>query len=426
MKLFHVINPVKVVSSSSDLGTAQPITLASLELATQLATEAGITVNHLAVGYPEDNVANVNNYPFATLSRSVLDVNEFNIERKLPILSDILDSAYGMSDDDTYIIYTNIDIAVQPTFYIAIAQLIKKGYESFCINRRDNIKLMDSLALMQAQGGNPHPGLDCFIFPCSKYPNYIMKDVCIGIPKCDRALALNMANNGKFNVFTDLHLTFHIGCDQEWGTGKYDDYIRFNNEQYQAVLDHYDITRAQVITLGRCGSKYLMSKLQQAGIQLEGNNLNHLYPDEVIKRAIPKVIFLYTDPIEIVLSLWEQEKVKGRGWIQQHFANMNADFSMWEHIAEYDSLQMERMIDAYLNKNLPFDVLFLRYDNLFKHQESISKFLGKDINLDDFRPRARRFNQLKDDELKQKLTKTYHHLQDKVNNLPECKAILRV
>ena len=42
-------------------------------------------------------------------------------------------------------------------------------------------------------------------------------------------LILNTGNDAKrFEIFTDLHATFHIGNEKSWKTNRYDDYLLHN------------------------------------------------------------------------------------------------------------------------------------------------------------------------------------------------------
>ena len=70
------------------------------------------------------------------LDRSILDIDSFNVQKKLPLLYDILDRACKATDAE-YIVYTNMDIILMPQFYLAVDSYIRNGFDAMVINRRD-------------------------------------------------------------------------------------------------------------------------------------------------------------------------------------------------------------------------------------------------------------------------------------------------
>src|SRR5690554_6353663 len=124
IKLTHIINPVNV-SEASDLFVAQPVTFESMRRAKQFAANE-IEVNLITTQYPEDHSIIPEFFTKTKdLDRSVLDFGAFDKQRKLPLLQDILDRAVDYDTEADYIVYTNVDIAVQPHFYSFINQKIK-------------------------------------------------------------------------------------------------------------------------------------------------------------------------------------------------------------------------------------------------------------------------------------------------------------
>src|SRR6185295_9993636 len=69
------------------------------------------------------------------LEKSILDIGILNNKKALPLLKDVLQSAYDNSNAD-YIIYSNADIGIMPQFYSAIEEYIKSGHDAIVINRR--------------------------------------------------------------------------------------------------------------------------------------------------------------------------------------------------------------------------------------------------------------------------------------------------
>lgn len=233
IKITHIINPVKV-PESSDLFIAQPVTFETMKRAKEMAKDK-VDVNLITTQYPEDCKI-IPDYFIKTknLERSVLDVGTFRKQRKLPILQDILERAVGYDTNADYIIYTNVDIALMPHFYLFVNQKIQEGLDAFVINRRTISKHYTLETLDQAYSdlGKKHPGFDCFVFKTELYPNFNLNNVAIGVSKVGITLLANMlCFSTKFEIFEDKHLTFHIGEDKIWQNDSLKDYFKYNSEQ---------------------------------------------------------------------------------------------------------------------------------------------------------------------------------------------------
>ena len=164
MTIAHIINPVNV-PESSDLFVAQPITFESMRRAADFA-KGEIEVSLYAVCYEED--AEIVPAYFKTLpnlERSVLDIASFSRSRKLPLIADILERAKSIHAD--YLVYTNVDIALMPHFYSAVADYINRGFDAIAINRKTistDYSSVNELPQMYAQKGSKHEGIDTFVF----------------------------------------------------------------------------------------------------------------------------------------------------------------------------------------------------------------------------------------------------------------------
>ena len=249
-RLAHVVNPVRV-RPSSDLFNAQPLTFASMGAAKRLALGT-VDVELYSAQYVEDRGLVP---PFIEempdLSRSVLDVGHFRSRRKLPIIRDILDRLSDTTAAD-YLIYTNVDIGLQPHFYLAIDRLIDQGCEAMVINRRTIAKepsAPELLPLIWSALGDPHPGRDCFVFPRHAYRTFELGTACIGAPFIGKILSLNLACLVPgFQEFGALHLTFHLGDDQAWRRPEGQDYEEHNRRQLAHVVDALR-SRGQLVDL---------------------------------------------------------------------------------------------------------------------------------------------------------------------------------
>jgi len=214
MKLAHVIN-IFTPDYISDLYIAQPITLESMRVARDYADEVDVTL--YSAHFKEDD-AMVPDYFKRTsyLETSVADMSKFEKEKKLPLISDILANLYNASDAD-YLIYTNNDIILQPSFYVNVKQIIDTGCDAFIINRRrihSGFTKIEELPLIYAEKGKKHPGFDCFVFKRDIFTKLQLGSICIGAPFFEVTLAHNLfCFARRFKLFDNLHLTAHIGME---------------------------------------------------------------------------------------------------------------------------------------------------------------------------------------------------------------------
>lgn len=240
MRIRHIINPVSI-GPSSDLYIAQPITFASLLAARDLAREQSIDVDLCFTCYPEDLTAAPEGFRNAgLLERSILDVATMHRPRKLPLIQDIVHKALQEPAVDL-LVYTNVDIAVQPEFYVELQRIVTKGYDAFTINRRTLPKHYDSpeqLPLMYQDPGEKHPGHDCFIFKPDAAQSYDLGTGCIGANWIGRILLVNlMAKARRFRIFDNKRLTFHIGDDRSWKASAFNDYDTHNEHELVRILE---------------------------------------------------------------------------------------------------------------------------------------------------------------------------------------------
>ncbi|MHC4617669.1 MAG: hypothetical protein ACYTEQ_07935 [Planctomycetota bacterium] len=242
-KFAHIIHPV-VVASSSDLNVAQPVTFDTMRIAREFAS-GQVQVVHLYTKYADEVPPIPEGFQRTPdLERSVWDVATFRHRRKLALIKDILDRLYEATDAE-YLVYTNVDIALLPHFYVVVDRLIDQGYDALIINRRTISKAYqhpEDIPLMYAQIGEPHPGHDCFVFQRSVYPHYRLGTTCIGAGRIGAVLAVNLIYNAaKFKEFRDLHLTLHIGNDKVWRSQRFADYFVHNENELKKVIAHYSV-----------------------------------------------------------------------------------------------------------------------------------------------------------------------------------------
>ncbi len=228
--LNHIINPVTVIRSS-DLFIAQPITFESLIIAKK-KSEAKNRIRLLTTQFPEDRTIIPDGFVvLADLEKSTQD-NSTIFTKKLPFIAEILSRASEVSDEQDYIIYSNVDIAVQPHFYDFISEQIEKGIKAMVINRRtisNKYKNIKELEQMFLETGESHPGFDCFVFPASSLPKFYLDKTILGANWIGRILLLNLiAHHDSFRLFDKEFLTFHIGDDRSWQQPKNDPLHNWN------------------------------------------------------------------------------------------------------------------------------------------------------------------------------------------------------
>ena len=244
-KIAHIVNPV-LVKPTSDLFVAQPITFESMRIAQQKAS-GNVVVDLFAVGYAEDAPVMPAGFQILPqLIRSVFDVGIFQQQRKLPLLKDILERLYAGSEAD-FCIYTNVDIGLQPDFYLKVNEFIDQGLDAFVINRRtisNGYTRLDELALMWAEVGEPHRGWDCFVFRRDLIPHFVLGDVCVGATRVGLALLSNLVAYGRsFKEFKAEQLTFHIGDERQWLNPAFADYDAHNTHELKQILATLESTQ---------------------------------------------------------------------------------------------------------------------------------------------------------------------------------------
>jgi hypothetical protein len=95
---------------------------------------------------------------------------------------------------------------------------------------------------MAAQVGQSHKGHDCLIFPRTAYPHYFLTNLCVGAFRVGMAVLVNMLYHAqRFELFTDLHLTYHLGNDRVHRSPRLADYKAYNEIEFLKILTHYDV-----------------------------------------------------------------------------------------------------------------------------------------------------------------------------------------
>ena len=268
MRIAHIINPVKIEDESRDLHWQQPITFESMVKArwatSGISYREGLKVELVATFYPEDkNMVADGFIQTVPLERSALDLQEFGIPRKLPLFKDILQRLYDTSDAD-YFIQTNADIGLMPHFYILVKDLIDKGHDAFCINKRilpEEFKDR-GLSVMWSTIGESHAGHDCFVFRRELWPLMNLGNIVMGTPWSETTLITNLVAYAKnFTVFKNAHATFHLGDKRIWLGHELNDYRILNTNEFARILKKLSKRNKKILKHETI--QYLLGKLEQ-------------------------------------------------------------------------------------------------------------------------------------------------------------------
>ena len=206
------MNPF-VAKGDSEFGYVQPITFESMRVA-QRGAGADVKVELLAACMEGESVAVPEGFvATAPLTRTVRDLLSVPAP-PLPLIADLIQRLYDSTDAE-WLIYTNVDIALQPHFYAEVARYIRQGHDALIINRRripGHYRSVGELPLMYGEHGKKHPGFDCFVFHRDLVPQFVLDQVCIGIPFIEILFSQNLFCHAKNFLLVDkAHLTFHIG-----------------------------------------------------------------------------------------------------------------------------------------------------------------------------------------------------------------------
>jgi hypothetical protein len=236
VRIRHVV-PTVGASAPPQLQQVQQITIESIERSVAF-TRPEFDVEAFSVHFHDEVVVSGGLTDCPSLQRSILDLGNFAIPRRLPLLADVLAALDDPSEYDVAV-YTNADIAVQPYFYELIGELMASGYDAISITRRTVHPPFGSTAapVLAAQVGTPHPGHDCFVMRSSIVEQLDVGEVALGVRYVGRAFlwALQLAAP-RYRTFGDLHGTFHVGDDRAWSDARLDDYLEHNTQAVTQVV----------------------------------------------------------------------------------------------------------------------------------------------------------------------------------------------
>lgn len=215
ISIAHVINPFDV-STSNEFYNIQNITIRSIEEASRFSNH--FPIEHLAIIQQGSSLLLPSIFkPLKEIKRNVADKPSFSQEKQLPFIKDIFEIALNQSTAN-YFIFTNMDIGLMPHFYDFVHKQISDGIaDSILITRRrvglQNLFSKD-LSLIYSDIGKKHPGYDTFVIKREILQQFVLDDICVGVPFLEVSILHNLiAFSKKIEVFDNHHLTFHIGME---------------------------------------------------------------------------------------------------------------------------------------------------------------------------------------------------------------------
>ncbi len=292
----HIINGVSE-KENPGLFEVQKLTLASFTKAKTYSGNSHSTKQFIC--HHKDHPVQISGFEtLPPIEKSILDIGNFENKKALPLLKDILQTAYSNTSDD-YIIYSNADIGLMPQFYNAIADQIAKGHDAIVVNRRrikSTLNKIEDLDAIYSEVGKPHIGYDMFIFKRELFPKFILNNTCIGIPFVGNDLFYNLFCLAENPILlADHHLTFHIGMEltKKWGSPELEkhNYNEFRKTT-KALASSIDITKFPGAELGffKRHFKWLMNptlsytELMKADLKQLGKKRNKKPYDPNYKR----------------------------------------------------------------------------------------------------------------------------------------------
>jgi hypothetical protein len=215
LRFVHLINPYDPGSSGNGR-RIQEITFAALKRAADEAKD-NVSVTLATAQYASDRAIIPTGFTLTPdLTRSLDDVAGFPAGRRLPLMTDVLDSLRNFPDADYYI-FSNMDIAPMPYFYNAVSAILEKnGSDALLINRRRISEkfLNEPIETMYAEAGLPHPGYDCFVFRRELLERFEFGNITPGVPGIGFLFAHNLFfATSSCTLLADKHLTFHVGLE---------------------------------------------------------------------------------------------------------------------------------------------------------------------------------------------------------------------
>jgi hypothetical protein len=236
--LAHLINPVPA-SARADLVMTQQLTFASMRRA-RIRAAGAPEVTLWATGFVDDPAAPEGFMETPRLEGSVLDRGAFTTKLRLPLLGDLLERLHRIDAD--ILVFTNVDIAVHPDFYLRVSEILSRGLDAVSINRRTvewQRTEPPGLDWLAVQPGAPHAGHDCFVFRRGLLENVDFNNVCVGFPPVGAVLVAALSTaTPRFRILEHERLTFHLNEDRPWRNPSFQEYWSHNRSAGELAIQN--------------------------------------------------------------------------------------------------------------------------------------------------------------------------------------------
>ena len=126
-----------------------------------------------------------------------------------------------------------------------------------------------------------------------------------------------------------------------------------------------------------------------------------------------KMVYIFSDPVNTVLSLLRLRVENGEDWMRQHFRHLNASYDKFEDILKRDTIGLERHFTSWIKEDR-FKIAFIRYEALWNLQDELSDFLGTNIILPPYKERKALGKD--DDKIIWKIKSTYSKFRETIAN----------
>jgi len=142
----------------------------------------------------------------------------------------------------------------------------------------------------------------------------------------------------------------------------------------------------------------------------------HDFPPQIGFRSEIKVIYIYANPMNVVLSLRKLYRDRGDIWMREHFNHLNASYNDFSEIYENDILGLENHLNVW-RKEKNISVAFIKYEKLWERKVDLENFIGFKIQLP--AKRKRETNPNKNERIANKIAETYKPLIEVVKSLDD-------
>lgn len=201
-----------------------------------------------------------------------------------------------------------------------------------------------------------------------------------------------------------------------------------------------------VASIGRSGSTLLTRSIREATVKTrfgsfaplfekcsKGNGFDlkstflenglvyktHALPGELSSAKNPKVIFVFGNAADAILSVAQKGEELGGWWVTKHLDNLRAS-GPFEKVLEEDVLRIEEQIREWGDRD-DIERLMIKYDSIWECHGIIEEFLRLKISLPERRERSKKEDLSSVDV--EAVRNAYSRLDEWIDSLPGCKVL---